>query len=95
MARIRRIFTDLFFIRAHPWNPCSITILLFTDDTYVPSRLPSPGMPVLICSACFCGMGDWQALFCHFTESIKAKKTSKGHPPLPTYINAITRVMSM
>ena len=38
MARIRRIFTDLFFIRAHPrhpWNPCSITILLLTDDKWI------------------------------------------------------------
>ncbi|TFG42997.1 MAG: phosphoglycerate kinase [Bacteroidia bacterium] len=30
------MFTDLFIIRAypcHPYNPCSITIILLTDDT--------------------------------------------------------------
>jgi len=35
MTLIRRIFTDFFFIRAHPrhpFNPCSITILLLTDE---------------------------------------------------------------
>ena len=43
MTRIWRIFTDLFFIRAHPChphNPCSITILLLTDDTWIRLSFP-------------------------------------------------------